>query len=60
MDGKVSILGALMVAIVSGLIIRVIGDPIAERTAPQIDDLFDSVEEVWEDAGDAIRDMRKD
>jgi Flp pilus assembly pilin Flp len=60
MDGKVSILGALLVAIISGLIIRVIGDPIAERTAPQIDDLFDSVEEFWEDTGDAIRDMWKD
>jgi hypothetical protein len=42
-------LGVLLIATISGLIVRVLGDPIVEITSPTLEDFFEDVEEFFED-----------
>jgi hypothetical protein len=53
MENRIGIFSALLIAIASGLVVKVVGDPIVEVTAPKIDNFFDDIEDWVDDIGDA-------
>jgi hypothetical protein len=59
MKQKVGLLGALLIATVSGLIIRVIGDPLVEVTSPGVENFFEEVAQIWENIGDFLGESRE-
>jgi hypothetical protein len=59
MSKPLSWLGVLLIAVVSGLIVRVLGDPIVEVTSPSLEEFFEDVEEFFEDPKDFFEDMNR-
>lgn len=54
--GRISLIGALLVATVSGLVIKVIGDPLVEFMGPKLENFFEDIEDFWDDTGETIED----
>jgi hypothetical protein len=52
-------IGILLITIVSGLVIKVVGDPVVELTTPAIADFFDEMDDRVEDTMDDIGDWFK-
>ena len=59
-DHKIGLLSAVFIAVISGLMIKVIGDPLVEVTAPKLEDFFENVEESWEDLRETFEDSQED
>ncbi|MBD2067259.1 hypothetical protein H6F93_06915 [Leptolyngbya sp. FACHB-671] len=59
MNRPLSWLGVLLIAVVSGLIVRVLGDPIVEVTSPNLEEFFEDVEEFFEDPKDFFEDLNR-
>jgi hypothetical protein len=59
MNKSLSWLGVLLIAVISGLIVRVLGDPIVEVTSPTIEEFFEDVEEFFEDPQEFFEDMNR-
>ncbi|MDX2211831.1 MAG: hypothetical protein SFY66_00955 [Oculatellaceae cyanobacterium bins.114] len=59
MDKQSSWVGVLLIAILSGLIIKVVGDPIVEVTSPAVEDFLDDMGDRFEDTMDDIGDWFK-
>ncbi|NJN60045.1 MAG: hypothetical protein HC879_22475 [Leptolyngbyaceae cyanobacterium SL_5_9] len=49
-------LGILLITIVSGLVVRVLGDPIVEVTSPTLENFFEDVEDFFEDPKEFFED----
>jgi len=49
-------LGILLIAIISGLVVRVLGDPIVEVTSPKLEGFFEDIEEFFEDPREFFED----
>ena len=56
MDKRFSWLGVLLVATISGLIVRIVGDPLVELTTPEIKDFLDNLGDRTEDKVEDIQD----
>ncbi len=52
--------GVLIITTLSGLIVRVVGDPLVEMTSPQIEDFFDDVDDWFEQTRDTLDDWLGD
>jgi len=59
MNKPFSWLGVLLITIISGLIVRVLGDPMVEVTSPALEDFFEDVEELFEDPQEFFEDMNR-
>lgn len=55
-NARVGLVGALIIATISGLIIRIVGEPLADATEPGLKDFFESIEEFVQDPQDAWED----
>lgn len=58
MNKSLGWVGVLLIAVISGLIVRVLGDPIVEVTSPTIEEFFEDVEDFFEDPKDFFEDVR--
>jgi hypothetical protein len=45
--------GVLVITTLSGLIVRVVGDPLVDMTSPQIEDVFDDLEDWFDETQEA-------
>jgi biopolymer transport protein ExbB/TolQ len=57
MSKRFNWLGVLLIATVSGLIVKVVGDPITAVTTPKIEDFLEDIEDFFEDFEDRLEDM---
>ncbi|HEY9621542.1 MAG TPA: hypothetical protein V6C78_14365 [Crinalium sp.] len=61
MSKRFSWLGVLMIATISGLVVKIVGDPITAVTTPKLEnvleDMEDFVDDVFDDLGDTLEDM---
>jgi hypothetical protein len=57
MSKRFNWLGVLIIATVSGLIVRVVGDPITAVTTPKIEDILEDIEDFFDDVEDTLEDM---
>lgn len=60
MSKQLSWVGVLLIATISGLLVRILGDPLVELTSPKIENFFESAEEFWDDPQDWIEEWRED
>lgn len=56
MNKRFSWLGVLLVATISGLIVKIVGDPLVELTTPEIKDFLDDLGDRTEDQVEDIQD----
>ncbi|MBD2461239.1 hypothetical protein H6G89_09295 [Oscillatoria sp. FACHB-1407] len=56
MSQRLSWVGVLLIAIISGLVIKIVGDPIVEITTPAIADFFDDMGDRFEDTMENVED----
>lgn len=60
MSNRLSWFGVLMIAIVSGLIVKIVGDPVVEVTTPAIEDFLEDWGGRVDDAVDDFEDWFSD
>lgn len=41
--------GLLMIAVISGLVVKIVGDPIVDVLTPKIEEMAEEAEDIWDD-----------
>jgi hypothetical protein len=49
---RLGFFSTLVIATVSGLLIRVVGDPLVKMTNPHLEEFFEDVEDNWDEIED--------
>ncbi|MGJ3250340.1 MAG: hypothetical protein ACFE0J_04275 [Elainellaceae cyanobacterium] len=60
MNYRLGWFSVLIITTVSGLIVRVVGDPLVEMTSPKVEEIFEDIEDWLDDTQDTIHDRVED